>query len=87
MPPMSCGELLVLWAEKLRTVHSCEQLLSGKTEVCGGQAEGTGGKEKHLPPSQLPHAHKHMTHVTVLQPLALSGISPDYTVPRSRGED
>lgn len=68
----------------LRAVHSCKQLLIGKTDVCGGQAEGTGDEEEHLPPSQLPHTHEHMTHVTVLQPLALSGISPDYTVLGSR---
>lgn len=72
----------------LRAVHSCSQLLSGKIDVCGGQAEGTGvgGRRNtsHLPSHHTP---KHMTHVTVLQPLALSGVSPDYTVPKSRGEE
>ena len=69
----------------LRAVNSCLQLLCGKTHVCGGQAEETGGEEKRFPPSQLPRTTP--TWVVVMQPLALSGICPDYAIPRSRGEE
>lgn len=85
MPLGSCGELVFLWAEMLRTVSSWLQLLHGKTHVCGGQAGETGGEEKHFPPSQLPRMTQ--TWVVVLLPLALSPISPNYTVPRSSGEE